>query len=40
VTSMQDLMNTPVNDPSTPTHRCLGNLVQLTPVSRAAVIRH
>ena len=40
VTSMQDLMNTPVNDPSTPNAQVLGNLVQLTPVSRAAVISH
>jgi multidrug efflux pump subunit AcrB len=40
VTSLQDLMNTPVNDPSTPTAQVLGNLVQLTPVSRAAVVSH
>jgi multidrug efflux pump subunit AcrB len=40
VTSFQDLMNTPVNNPSTPNSQVLANLVQVTPVSRAAVVSH
>ncbi len=32
MTSMQDLLNTPVNDPSTPQPQVLGNLVQISPV--------
>jgi len=40
VTSLQDLMNTPVNDPNTPTSQVLSNLVQLTPVARPAVVSH
>ena len=40
ITSLQDLMNTPVNDPSTPNSQVLGNLVQVTPVTRAAVVSH
>ena len=40
VTSLQDLMNTPVNDPSVPNSQVLGNLVQLTPTSRPAVVSH
>ncbi|MGB8886086.1 MAG: efflux RND transporter permease subunit [Candidatus Korobacteraceae bacterium] len=40
VTSLQDLMNTPVNDPGTPNSQLLSNLVQLTPVARPAVVSH
>ncbi len=40
VTSLQDLMNTPVNNPATPNPQVLSNLVQLTPVARAAVVSH
>ncbi len=40
VTSLQDLMNTPVNDPSAPSWQVLGNLVQLSPTSRPAVVSH
>ncbi len=40
MTSLQDLMNTPVNDPAVPTSQVLGNLVQLTPVVRPAVVSH
>ena len=40
VTSLQDLMNTPVNNPATPNSQLLSNLVQLTPVSRPAVVSH
>ena len=40
VTSLQDLMNTPVNDPSVPNSQVLSNLVQLTPVVRPAVVSH
>ena len=40
VTSLQDLMNTPVNDPATPNPQVLSNLVQLTPVARPAVVSH
>ena len=40
VTSLQDLMNTPVNDPNVPNSQVLSNLVQLTPVVRPAVVSH
>ncbi|MGB9256743.1 MAG: efflux RND transporter permease subunit [Candidatus Korobacteraceae bacterium] len=40
VTSLQDLMYTPVNNPSTPNSQVLANLVQLSPVDRAAVVSH
>ena len=40
ITSLQDLMNTPVNDPGTPGQQVLGNLVQLSPASRPAVVNH
>jgi CzcA family heavy metal efflux pump len=40
VTTMQELMDTPVNNASAPGEQVLGNLVQLTPVSRPAVVSH
>jgi multidrug efflux pump subunit AcrB len=40
MTSLQDLMNTPVNDPNVPNSQVLSNLVQLTPVVRPAVVSH
>jgi CzcA family heavy metal efflux pump len=40
VTSLQDLMNTPVNTPNNPNQQVLANLVQLSPVERAAVVSH
>jgi CzcA family heavy metal efflux pump len=40
MTSLQDLMNTPVNDPAVPTSQVLSNLVQVTPVVRPAVVSH
>jgi multidrug efflux pump subunit AcrB len=40
VTSMQDLMNTPVNDPNVANSQVLSNLVQVTPVVRPAVVSH
>jgi len=41
MTSLQDLMNTPVTNPGTPiAPQVLGNLVQLTPVARPAVVNH
>jgi multidrug efflux pump subunit AcrB len=33
-------MNTPVNDPATPSQQVLGNLVQLSPAARPAVVSH
>ncbi len=39
LTSLQDLMNTPVTTASTQP-QVLGNLVQLTPVARPAVVNH
>ena len=39
VTSVQDLMNTPVTDASA-APQVLGNLAQLTPVARPAVVNH
>jgi CzcA family heavy metal efflux pump len=40
MTSLQDLMNTPVNAASAEAPQVLGNLVQLTPVARPAVVNH
>ena len=40
MTSLQDLLNTPVNDPSVPNSQVLGNLVQLAPTARPAVVSH
>ena len=40
VTSLQDLMYTPVNTPNNPNQQVLANLVQLSPVERAAVVSH
>ena len=40
MTSLQDLMNTPVNNPNVASSQVLGNLVQLTPVVRPAVVSH
>jgi len=40
VTSLQDVMNTPVNDPAARAPQVLGNLVQLSPVVRPAVVSH
>ncbi len=40
VTSLQDLMYTPVNNPGNPNQQVLANLVQLSPVDRAAVVSH
>jgi CzcA family heavy metal efflux pump len=40
MTSVQDLMNTPVTGGSRTVPQVLGNLVQLTPVARPAVVNH
>jgi multidrug efflux pump subunit AcrB len=40
ILSLQDLMNTPVNAPSSPAQQVLGNLVQLSPAARPAVVNH
>jgi len=40
MTSLQDLMNMPVNDPAVPNSQVLGNFVQLAPTSRPAVVSH
>jgi multidrug efflux pump subunit AcrB len=40
MTSLQDLMNTPVNNPGVQNSQLLSNLVQLTPVVRPAVVSH
>ena len=40
MTSLQDLMNMPVNDPAVSSSQVLGNLAQLTPTSRPAVVSH
>ena len=40
MTSLQDLMNTPVTNANVPNPQLLSNLVQLTPVVRPAVISH
>src|SRR5271157_4586653 len=40
MTSVQDLMNTPVTNASAQAPQILGNLAQLTPVARPAVVNH
>src|SRR5215472_1232690 len=40
MTSLQDLMNVPVNDPAARAPQVLGNLVQLSPTVRPAVVSH
>jgi CzcA family heavy metal efflux pump len=40
MTSVQDMMNTPVNSASAQAPQVLGNLAQLTPVARPAVVNH
>ncbi len=40
VTSLQDLMGMPINDPSTPNYQVLGNLAELTPTASPAVVSH
>ena len=40
VTSVQDLMSTPVNSPTAHGEQVLGNLVQLSPMTRPAVVNH
>ena len=40
MTSLQDLMNLPVNDPANSYTQVLGNLVRLSPTSRPAVVSH
>jgi CzcA family heavy metal efflux pump len=40
MTSLQDLMNTPVTSASAHAPQLLGNLAQLTPVARPAVVNH
>jgi CzcA family heavy metal efflux pump len=40
ITSLQDLMNTPVNDPAAKSPQVLGNLVELSPTARPAVVNH
>jgi len=40
MTSLQDLMNTPVNNPAARAQQVLGNLVQVSPVVRPAVVSH
>ncbi|HTS36107.1 MAG TPA: efflux RND transporter permease subunit [Candidatus Solibacter sp.] len=40
MTSLQDLMNMPVNDPAVQNSQVLGNLVQLSPTTRPAVVSH
>jgi CzcA family heavy metal efflux pump len=40
LTSLQDILNTPVNDPAAKAPQVLGNLAQLTPVAVPAVVSH
>jgi CzcA family heavy metal efflux pump len=40
MTSLQELMNLPVSDPAAPNTQVLGNLAQLTPTARPAVVSH
>ena len=40
MTSLQDLMDLPVNDPANSYTQVLGNLVHLSPTSRPAVVSH
>ena len=40
MTSLQDLMGTPIDNPNVPNYQQLSNLVQLTPTARPAVVSH
>jgi multidrug efflux pump subunit AcrB len=40
MTSLQDLMNMPITDPGVTSTQVLGNLVQLSPTTRPAVVSH
>jgi CzcA family heavy metal efflux pump len=40
ITSLQDMMGMPVNDPGVKNYQVLGNLVDLTPTARPAVVSH
>ena len=40
VTSLQDVMGMPVNDPGVKNYQVLGNLADLTPTARPAVVSH
>src|SRR5581483_9949340 len=40
MTSLQDLMNTPVNNPATQSQQVLSNLVRVSPTARPAVVNH
>jgi len=40
ITSFQDLMNVPVNNPNAKEEQILGNLVTVKPVARAVVVNH
>ena len=40
VTSLQDLMGMPINDPSAKDYQVLGNLANLTPTAKPAVVSH
>jgi CzcA family heavy metal efflux pump len=40
MTSLQELMNMPITDRGVPSAQVLGNLVQLAPVARPAVVSH
>jgi CzcA family heavy metal efflux pump len=40
MTSIQDLLNTPINSPTAGGPQVLGNLVQLSPMTRPAVVNH
>ncbi len=40
ITTLQELMNTPVNNAASPAPQVLGNLAQLTPLVRPAVVNH
>jgi multidrug efflux pump subunit AcrB len=40
MTSLQDLMNMPITDPGVSSTQVLGNLVQLSPTTRPAVVSH
>jgi len=40
VTTLQDVLGMPVNDPSVKNYQVLGNLVSLTPTAKPAVVSH
>src|SRR5208337_1713821 len=40
VTSLQDMMEMPINDPNVPNWQVLSNLAQVTPTARPAVVSH